>query len=125
MSSNKPERALRWTARIWAVASLLFLSAFIFGGGEHSGNWPTLTQWIGVAFFPIGIIIGLVIAFWNDLTGGGLTLLSLIGFYAWHFVTSGNLAVGPWFALISAPGLLFLLAGLIARRRTAAPSAAS
>ena len=31
MSAHTPETILRWTARIWAVASLLFLSAFIIG----------------------------------------------------------------------------------------------
>jgi hypothetical protein len=116
MSSNKPEMIIRWTARIWAVASLLFLSAFIFGDGERSGNWPTIPQWIGLAFFPTGIIVGLLIAFQKELLGGGITVLSLIGFYVWHFVVAGQLAAGPWFALLAAPGFLFVLAGLLVRR---------
>lgn len=115
MSSNKPESVIRWTARIWAVASLLFLSAFIFGDAERSGNWPTITQWIGLAFFPTGIILGLLIAFRKELPGGGITLLSLTGFYVWHFVVAGDLAAGPWFALLAAPGFLFVLAGLLSR----------
>lgn len=119
MSSNKPQRVVRWTARIWAVASLLFLSAFIFGDAEKSGNWPTISQWIGLAFFPTGIIVGLMIAFWKELPGGGITVVSLLGFYVWHFVVSGNLAAGPWFALIAGPGFLFVLAGLLTRGRPA------
>jgi len=119
MSSNTLELILRWWARIWAGASVLFLSAFIFGGEEHSGNWPTMMQWIGLAFFPTGIIVGLVVALRKELWGGGITVLSLAGFYVWHFVQSGRFNCGPWFALVAAPGFLFLLAGLLHRQNTA------
>jgi len=111
VSSPRLESTIRWTARIWTAASLLFLSAFIFGGAER-GNWPTATQWIGLAFFPTGIVAGLLIALWKELWGGGVAALSLIGFYVWHFVVSGNLADGPWFVVIAAPAFLFLTAGL-------------
>jgi hypothetical protein len=116
-SSSTLESIIRWTARSWALASLLFLSAFIFGGAERSGNWPTITQWIGLAFFPTGVIAGLLIAFWKELLGGGIAALSLTGFYAWHFAVSGRPGAGPWFVAIAAPGFLFLIAGLLARSR--------
>jgi hypothetical protein len=119
ISPSQLESLVRWTARGWAAASLLFLSAFIFGDAERSGNWPTIAQWIGLAFFPIGIIVGMLVAFWKELPGGGITVGSLIGFYAWHFVASGKLAAGPWFALVAAPGFLFLLAGLLRNSRAA------
>jgi hypothetical protein len=112
MSSHALQTKLRWTARIWAGMSLLMLSAFIVGDVGRSGNWPNFSQWIGLAFFPTGIITGLVLAFRKELLGGAVTVLSLMGFYVWHFAVSGRLAAGPWFALIAAPGLLFLLLGL-------------
>ena len=31
----RPETVLRWTARVWGVASALLLFAFAFGGREH------------------------------------------------------------------------------------------
>jgi hypothetical protein len=116
-SSSKLESVIRWTARIWTAASLLFLSAFIFGGAEGSENWPTMTQWVALAFFPTGIVAGLLIALRKEVLGGGIAVFSLLGFYAWHFAVSGHLAAGPWFALIAAPGLLFLIAGLLANSR--------
>ena len=67
---------------------------------------------MGLAFFPTGIIVGLLVAFRKELLGGAVTILSLMGFYVWHLAVSGRLAAGPWFALIAAPGLLFLLVGL-------------
>jgi hypothetical protein len=112
MVSNK--NAVRWAARAWSVASLLFLSAFILGTAEPA-KWPTAVEWIGLACFPVGVIVGLLVAWRKELLGGGIAVLSLAGFYAWHFVVSGKLPGGPWFALIAAPGLLFLLAGLLSR----------
>lgn len=67
MSSSKPESIIRWTARIRTMASLLFLSAFIFSDAEGSGK----------------------------------------------------LYAGPRFALIAAPGFLFVLASLFTRPRPA------
>jgi hypothetical protein len=119
ISSNKLEGAIRWTARVWTAASLLFLSAFIFGGAEQLGNWPTMTQWVALAFFPTGIVAGLLIALWKEALGGGITIGSLLGFYAWRIAVTGHLAAGPWFALIAAPGLLFLIAGLLTNSRPA------
>ena len=116
ISSTQSANVFRWTARIWTAASLLFLSAFIFGDAEP-GNWPTITQWIGLAFFPTGVVIGLLTAFRKEVLGGIIAVVSLIGIYAWCFAVSGRLAVGPWFALIAAPGLLFLIAGLLTDHR--------
>jgi hypothetical protein len=109
---------IRWTARIWAAASLLFLSAFIFGNTEPPEKWPTVVEWIGLAFFPIGIILGLVIAFRKELLGGAIAVLSLLGFYIWHFIVAGRIAEGPWFVIVAAPGLLFLIAGIFSHTKT-------
>jgi len=117
ISSTESASVIRWTARIWTAASLLFLSAFIFGGAERSGNWPTITQWIGLAFFPTGVVIGMLTALRKEVLGGVIAVVSLIGIYAWCFAVSGRLAGGPWFALIAAPGLLFLIAGLLTNDR--------
>lgn len=107
----------RWAARIWAVASLLFLAAFIFGDAENMGKSATNIEWVGLAFFPAGIILGLLIAFKRELLGGGIVTLSLVGFYIWHYAVSGSFAAGPWFALVAAPGLLFLITAVLSCAR--------
>lgn len=112
MSASTLESVARWTARIWSIASLLFVSAFIVGG-EEGGKWPTAMEWAGLAFFPGGVIAGLLIAWRKEALGGGITILSLAGFYIWHFLDAGRFAAGPWFLLVAAPGFLFVLASLL------------
>jgi hypothetical protein len=63
-------------------------------------------------FFPFGVSLGLIIAWYREKLGGIITVTCLLLFYAAHLVGSGNLPNGPWFALIAAPGLLFLICTL-------------
>ncbi len=99
---------LRWTARIWSVASLLFLF-LIFAGQAGSGNRPLeLHEWVGLTLFPGGVCIGLMIAFFRERPGGVVTISSLAGFYIWHYVVGGDLPGGPVFVLLAAPGALWL-----------------
>lgn len=117
MSSSKPENAIRLAARILSGGSLLMLSVLVLGHLNTPSAPPTMVEWLGLAFFPVGIMIGLLIALRKDLLGGGIAALSLLGFYAWHMLVAGRLPQGPWFVGIAAPGFLHLLAGVLACRR--------
>ena len=123
--NNNAASVLRLIARVSSVASLLLLSAFVVGDVRGDGGAPTASEWIGLALFPGGIIIGLALAWWRELLGGAITLLSLVGFYAWHVLTSGGLPAGPYFLLFAAPGLLFLVAALLKRRNEEGNGSAS
>lgn len=105
--------ALRWTARIWSVASVALLVGFVVGEGLN----PTgLNEWLGVLFFPIGISVGMIVAWWKEAIGGSITVGSLLAFYAVHVATAGTLPKGwAWWAF-AAPGFLFLLLSYAARR---------
>jgi len=72
--------ALRWIARIWSVAALLFVFAIVIGQVNSLGPWPTAREWAGLVFFPIGVAAGLVIAFFSERLGGWLTVASVAGF---------------------------------------------
>jgi hypothetical protein len=117
MSPMRVENVVRWTARAGSIATLLILSAFVFGDAERSGSGPTPVEWVGLAFFPVGIMAGLLIGWWRELPGGLVTAASLAGFYGWHFVVSGRISAGPWFVVLAAPGLLFLICGWRRRAR--------
>lgn len=102
---------LRWFARIWSIASLTFFVAFIVG----EGSLPNPTEAVGLIFFPIGVAVGFVIAWWREGIGGAITVMSLGAFYIWNMILDGRLPRGPYFVLLAAPGFLFLANWLLGR----------
>lgn len=115
---NAAITVLRWIARIWTVISLAFLAVMLIGelwGTINAGTviWPTISEWIGMLFFPIGIIVGLALVWKKELLGSIITLGSFVIFYVYIFILSGILPRGPYFALVALPGLLFLIVWLL------------
>ena len=108
---------LRWVARVWSLLSVITVLAFAIGESVgSSGPRPTPQEWVGLALFPIGVVVGLVVAWYREAWGGALALGCLIGFYLWNFFRSGHLPRGPYFILFAAPGLIFLIVGSLSRR---------
>lgn len=105
---------LRWLARLLSLASLVMLAMFAFGPLERAR--PTAGEWLLLAFFPIGVALGLIVAWWREILGGVISIASLAIFYAIMLANSGNVR-GPYFLLFSAPALLFLMCGLMSRSR--------
>jgi hypothetical protein len=82
---------------------------FLFGGAEHINF--TLREFIAILFFPFGVIIGFIIAWFRPTLGGWLSLASLGVFYLFLFFSSGNFPGGPYFLAFAVPSLLFLWSG--------------
>ena len=114
---------IRWVARIWSIFSIItiltLLSLTVGGATGGQGPRPTLQQWIGLALLPIGIGVGLVLAWYREKLGGILALGCLISFYGWNLLGSGRFQGGPFFFSMAVPSLLFFLAGLLYRRGSA------
>lgn len=102
---------LRRIARGWSIASigfvlLIFLGEVIFPHAEGPFRLRDLVLFV---FFPIGTCAGMILAWrWEGL-GGTITIGSLLAFYAALRIMDGRFPGGPFFALVAAPGLLFLL----------------
>lgn len=107
-------RALRWAARIWSALSVVLLLAFIVGEGINPSG-PN--EWLGLLFFPFGISIGMILAWWREGLGGSITVGSLLAFYVAHLTTAGTLPKGWAWLAFAAPGFLFLLSSYVSRRR--------
>ncbi|MDQ5845755.1 MAG: hypothetical protein M3539_10730 [Acidobacteriota bacterium] len=124
MTETPESKALNWVARIWSVASILFVLAFIFGDlFSGSGVRPTAAEWLGLVLWPGGVIVGLIVAWFRKGLGGAITIGSLIAFYVWNFLERGTFPRGPYFALVAAPGILFLLSSVLSPlRRHARPA---
>ena len=109
--------AARWFARFWSVVSILFVLVFAIGemiGGN--GPRPTAQEWVGLALWPVGVSAGLVVAWYREKIGGMLALGCFLAFYVWNLFRSGRLPRGPFFFLVAAPSLLFLVVGLLSHR---------
>ncbi len=113
-SRKRSVTAISWIARLWSITSLGFVLFLLAGEfiDPHSAAPATLRAWLGLFLFPFGVCLGMIVAWrWEGL-GGGITLGSLVAFYAVCRILDGNFPRGPWFAIIAAPGILFLLGWL-------------
>jgi hypothetical protein len=104
---------IRWTARIWSIASIGLVLGFLVGEGI---NPTTSAERIGFLFFPVGICIGMILAWWKECFGASITIGSLLVFYAIHLGTSGTLPHGLAWLAFAAPGFLFLLSWYRSRK---------
>lgn len=109
-SRNVPALVLRWAARLTSIVSIGMLLAFL-GPGEK--GTPTLPEALLMAFFPFGLMAGMVLGWWKELSGGLVSVGSLAAFYAVVMVQRGHFPTGPYFALFALPGVLFLAAALV------------
>ena len=99
---------IRWAARILSVVNIVFIILFVIGEGF---NYTLITQTdlTLFIFFPVGISIGMILAWWQEGIGGSITVGSLVMFYIIHFANRGQFPNGWWFLVFTIPGFLFLI----------------
>lgn len=103
-----PLAVVELLARLGSVASIALL-IMIFWSEPFEPGRITRTEWIGLLFFPIGITIGMVLAWWKEGMGSAITVGSLIAFYIVYGYLMKN-HIGGWaFIVFASPGFLFLL----------------
>ncbi len=110
---------IRWMARTWIIASAGFILLMFIGSGLVEGFNPAQLasrDWIGLFFFPFGVGLGMIVAWRREGLGGSITVGSLAAFYAALRIMGGRFPGGPYFALVAAPGILFLVCGLLSAR---------
>jgi|SRR5688500_8233938 len=118
MSETQEPKALTWIARIWSVAGIGFVLIFVFGEVFNGqGVRPTPEEWVGLALWPGGVGVGLFLAWFRKGLGGAIAIASLIAFYLWNLLERGKIPGGPYFVLVAAPGVLFVLSSLLSRPR--------
>lgn len=105
---------IRWIARVASIPSIVALLLPYFVEGLYWLQATSLREVIGhVCFFTV--LVGLILAWrWEGL-GGGLTVTGIAAFYVTWWLY-GKSPRGPFFLLIAAPGLLFLLYWVLRRR---------
>ena len=111
---------LRWIARIWSyivVAFIvLFVGAHFFESGSGIGSMA-LEDAIAFAFFPIGLTVGLIIAWWKEGLGGLIATGSIIGFHLTMLIVGGKPDFVLLIELLAVPGPLFIIYWLLSRKK--------
>ena len=113
LATNRPISlcVLRWFARVWSLLAVGVILLFAIGEGLNFSKFSArdLTMF---AFFPVGIVMGMVLAWRWESIGGGITIASLAVFYAVDRVLSSRYPGGFSFLVLAAPGFLFLVCRL-------------
>jgi hypothetical protein len=99
---------VEFLARVGSVASITFLLVLFAGEGLHPSQ-VTARQWVGLLFFPVGVIIGMVIAWWKEALGAAITLASLLALYVVYGFFMRYHVSGWAFVVFASPAFLFLL----------------
>ncbi|MSP14569.1 MAG: hypothetical protein EXR62_16640 [Chloroflexi bacterium] len=63
--------------------------------------------------FPLGLLLGFVVAWRREGWGGVIATGSFLAFYAWNLTVSGKLPGGLFFPLLATSGFLFLVCWLL------------
>ena len=109
-----PLAAIELFARLGSIASIVLLLMLFVGEGMNPST-ITRNEWAGLLFFPIGVMIGMVVAWWKEGVGAAITLGSLVAFYfVWGYLLRNHIG-GLAFITFASPGFLFMLHWLLLR----------
>lgn len=110
-STNPLLSVIRWTARI---SSVIFIGVFIlmFLGEGFEPAKITPREWVSLFFFPFGLVVGTILAWWKEGLGGALTVVSV---FASLFVSDPSSSGGGYMLLCASPGFLFLLYWILSK----------
>jgi hypothetical protein len=112
--ANLTMLGLRWMARVGSLLSIGLIALF-FVGFQPKQVRPK--EWIGLAFFPLGVVVGMTIAWWKEDIGAGISLVSLLAFYGVYGFLLGSPIHGWAFIVFTSPAFLFLLHSIISRSK--------
>ena len=104
-------RILRWTARAASLVSLAFLAMFATSGGAA----PSGYDWLLLAFFPVGMALGMIVAWHREILGGVIAASSLAAFHALLLLDGSRPAAGWWFLVFASPAVALLFCGVTTR----------
>jgi hypothetical protein len=118
---KRNKETIKWIARIWSILSLAFLLLFfgasIIGSiGKDTFVFKDVFQFV---FFPIGLTIGLILAWKREGLGGIIAIGSIVGFHLQMLVKHGNPDFVLLIDLLAAPGILFILYWILSKKRVA------
>ena len=113
LHSNLPLSLLEWLARTGSILSVGLVVLLFLGEGGFHPSTITAREWTGLGFFPIGVVLGMVVAWWREGLGALISVTSLTAFYFVYGYLLGSHIGGWWFVIFTLPAFLFLLHWLL------------
>jgi len=110
---------IRWFARILGSLLVLFILASVIGEAIEPSPQATgkiTTREIPLIIGAISMVVGIIVAWFQEGIGGLLILGGFIFFYAVHLIFFQSLPGGPFFIIFLIIGLLFLFCWWQSRR---------
>jgi len=114
---HSTDAAFRWSARILSIFSFAVLLLFVIGERPNLLHF-TDRELLMFLFFPLGLYLGMALAWHWELAGGALTLACLAAFYLVNWVFSSHFPRGWALLVFALPGFLFFICGLVKHSRT-------
>ncbi len=114
-------KIIRWTARIWSILIILLHLVIFFGYifyPETDGEtWRTI-EIIAAIFYPVGVLIGMIIAWKKELLGGIISLVGYLIFTILILIPRGAIVrMFPMVLIVNGPGILFFINGVLMKRK--------
>ena len=106
--------SLRWIARAGSLLSIGLILMFLVGDSFDPARVRP-REWAGLAFFPVGVVVGMIVAWWKEGFGAAITLASLVAFYGIYGWLMGSNVNSAAFIIFATPGFLFLVSWLLSR----------
>jgi len=113
-NKSKLNVAIGWAARVLSIVSIGLLLLFLFGEWSEPAHYRSV-ELIQFLFFPVGVCVGMIMAWWREGLGGWIAVASLLIFYSISLAATGSFPKGWAFLAFAAPSFLFLINSFMAR----------
>ncbi len=117
--SQKFISILRIIAKILSLLSILFLLGTIFGSifsPEEGGEGFKTIELIASIFFPIGVLMGLILSWKKEKVGAIISIASMCIFYLLIIVPRSAWRMLPFTFVLILPSVLFLISSCFSRK---------
>lgn len=105
---------IRWIARTWGTAILVFVSIMLSGSLIEAGlGIEGFRNIVNFLAFPVSPVIGFGIALWREGLGGAIVIIGV----AVQVILQPESMSGYWFWLgVAPPGVLYLVYWMLTRK---------
>lgn len=107
------QHVLRIAAQATDALCLAIIILFLIGE-DLVFTYMSAIEWIGFLFFPVGVFVGLVSAWHEEVLGGSLIVTSVAGFYfVYGWLLNSTFHQGWTLLPFLIPGVLFIIYGFV------------